>query len=298
MGKHSRALTSARAEELRKECEALYRKWHHAEFAEGDPLSLLDRTLSGEDLEILSFLVAGLSYGRVEQIQKSAKNLLLRLGGLGISGNGAGLSKYLKTSFHAESVAAALKGWKHRLNTARDLEDLFVGLSKTLQNYDSLGALFASCFDESPQKQIEKFCAHLLRACPRRVRSKKVWRGTGAEWFFASPENGGTSKRLLMWLRWMIRGSATGHRDEIDLGLWKDFADPSRLFVPLDTHIAQFALSRRLVKTKSPNWNVVAQLTKVFSELCPEDPARYDFAICQAGMRSFRAPRPRLVKGR
>ena len=95
----------------------------------------------------------------------------------------------------------------------------------------------------------------------------------------------------MMWLRWMIRS------DQIDPGLWvhalQDPALPppssTRLFWPVDTHIFRWARERRILKRKSPNWAAVEEITRAFRALTPEDPVRYDFALCQEGMRRVRS---------
>ncbi len=51
------------------------------------------------------------------------------------------------------------------------------------------------------------------------------------------PADGSASKRLFLFFRWMVR------RDEIDPGCWRS-VDPSRLIVPMDTHMARTCAER------------------------------------------------------
>jgi uncharacterized protein (TIGR02757 family) len=129
-----------------------------------------------------------------------------------------------------------------------------------------------------------------LRSTPKKTKGK--WRGTGAGWFFANPSDGSSCKRLLMWLRWMCR------KDAVDPGTWRELVpeqfekfrpDKNYIFWPVDTHILQWALQEGLVHRKTSSWALVKELSLFARQLCPEDPIKYDFAICHSGMLRFRA---------
>jgi len=253
-----------------------------------DPIGHLDPTLPAEDFEVASFIVAGLAYGRVEQIQKSVKALFERFVLLGIAPNSLGL-KILICEVRPEDLKKVLKGWVHRMNTGDDITSLCMTLQKLLLTHGSLCAAYQKSFDENPQKQLEQFCA-LFEA--KMVSKTKKWRGTGLSWFACSPANGTTCKRLQMWLRWMVR------KDHLDPGTWHspilvNAALPkpcaSRLFFPVDTHIFNWSKEMGITKRNSPNWKCVEEITEFFRKLHPEDPVKYDFAICHMMMRRFRS---------
>lgn len=267
---------------LRLELESLKARYHRAEGLERDPLGLIDRTLAPADQEIVSFVVAGLSYGRAEQIRKSSSDLFRRVGERGIAERLA----------RERDVSSVLEGWKHRLNTSDDLARLFARLGEILQTHGSLGRLFQKTWRENPTHHIEAFAAELTRDPAKSARGGP-WTGTGLRWFAASPADGGSCKRLMMWLRWMIR------KDDIDLGLWTagsslvDTAlpppQPARLFMPIDAHIFAWARKNKILSRTSPNWKSVVELTEFMRRANADDPVGYDFAICQAGMENFRA---------
>jgi uncharacterized protein DUF2400 len=96
--------------------------------------------------------------------------------------------------------------------------------------------------------------------------------------FFSSPAAGSPCKRLNMFLRWMVRGP-----DGIDLGLWK-FVPPSKLVIPLDTHIFRIARGLRLTRRRTANWKAAREITDHLKILDPEDPVRYDFALTRPGI--------------
>lgn len=253
-----------------------------------DPVGWLDRSLPDLDLELLSFLLQGISYGRVEQIQVSYLKLLKHFTSLGIAPNGQGLREWIKNNDpKSAETTRALKGWKHRLNTHADLQNVLQILKENFVDKDiSLAESFNQESSDTFESQIFKFCDLFENT---KKRSSKKWIGTGPQWFAPNPALGGTSKRLMMWLRWMIR------EDGIDLGLWKRMLqdrlkfDQSNLYIPVDTHVFRFARQWKLVSQKSPNWKAAKSITEALRRVDPADPVRFDFAICHAGKLAARA---------
>lgn len=272
---------------LRNELEALYVQYNNKEFLNWDPLGRVDPDLPPEDFELVSLIAAGLAYGRVEQAMKSLSALLERISTLKIQKNGKGLAHYLRNHFDKKTCGRHLKGWKHRLNTSHDIVLLFEGISLQLQNHASLCHVFQTCSNTNTKEQIEDFCE---KVAPLKQRPKGT-KGTGASWFFASPSRGSSCKRLMLWLKWMIR------EDEIDTGLWvksklvhKKLPRPSSrtLFFPVDTHIFKWAQQRDITLRKTISWAFVEEITAFFRSLNPEDPAKYDFALCHEGILEYR----------
>jgi len=83
-----------------------------------------------------------------------------------------------------------------------------------------------------------------------------------------------SSKRIWMYLRWMIR------KDAFDPGIWSSFK-PSELLMPLDTHAFWFARALGLTARKSPGPAAQIEITRNLRVLMPRDPVRYDFALTQ-----------------
>ena len=80
-------------------------------------------------------------------------------------------------------------------------------------------------------------------------------RSAGVCYFFPRPSAGSACKRLNLFLRWMVR------RDAIDLGVWTRVA-PSRLIVPLDTHVIRLGpLPAADALHVSPGWKMAAEIT-------------------------------------
>jgi uncharacterized protein (TIGR02757 family) len=72
-------------------------------------------------------------------------------------------------------------------------------------------------------------------------------------------------------------------KDAIDLGVWTRVS-PSRLIVPLDTHVIRLGRCLRLTRYRSPGWKLAAEITSSLRALNAHDPVRYDFSLCHVGM--------------
>lgn len=79
-------------------------------------------------------------------------------------------------------------------------------------------------------------------------------------------------KRLNMLLRWMARKDSP-----VDLGLWD--IDPSKLIIPVDTHVHRMALDLGLTKRRQADMKTALEITDAMREIWPEDPAKGDFAL-------------------
>ena len=84
-------------------------------------------------------------------------------------------------------------------------------------------------------------------------------------------------KRLNMLLRWMARKDSP-----VDLGLW--LIDPSKLIIPVDTHVHRMALDLGLTKRKQADMKTALAITDAMREIWPEDPTKGDFALFGYGI--------------
>ncbi|HET7826134.1 MAG TPA: DUF2400 family protein, partial [Anaeromyxobacter sp.] len=89
----------------------------------------------------------------------------------------------------------------------------------------------------------------------------------------------GASKRWNLFLRWMVRGP-----DAVDLGAWSGLVPRSALVVPLDTHVHRVSRCLGLTRRRDASWRTAEEITAALRRLDPEDPVRYDFALCHLGM--------------
>ncbi|MEE9614775.1 MAG: DUF2400 family protein, partial [Thermodesulfobacteriota bacterium] len=102
--------------------------------------------------------------------------------------------------------------------------------------------------------------------------------GAGVRFLFPSPEGRSPCKRLNLFLRWMVRRG-----DGLDFGLWKGVS-PSKLIIPLDTHIARISRYLGLTSRNSADWAMAEEVTDSLRKLDPLDPTKYDFSLSRLGI--------------
>ncbi len=85
------------------------------------------------------------------------------------------------------------------------------------------------------------------------------------------------SKRLYMFLRWMVRS------DDVDFGYWDGF-NKSSLYIPADTHILRMASNLGIIDKSEKGKKAVVKVTDFFKSLNPSDPAKYDFSLTRLGI--------------
>lgn len=249
--------------------ERAYREFHSHYYREKDPVSLAHRYPDAKDREVAAFFAACLAYGNVATILSSANRVLKALGA---SPHQTLLDGPLTDRF---------SGFKHRFTTADDIEILCHWLSGALRESGSLQAFFlkGSSETESMKTRLSSFVRRLTgQKVPKSLLARKTARERNLKYLISDPEMGSACKRLNMYLRWMVR-----HDDGVDLGLW-DGLQARTLMLPIDTHILKAIRYLGWSKSKQATWRVVEESTEQLRRYCPEDPIRYDFALCHLSM--------------
>jgi Protein of unknown function (DUF2400) len=104
---------------------------------------------------------------------------------------------------------------------------------------------------------------------------------------FPRPSAGSACKRWNLYLRWMVR------KDEIDFGDF-EFLSPRHLVIPTDTHVHRIARRLALTRRKTGDWKTAREITDALAAFDPEDPVKYDFALCRLGILEICRRSPRL----
>lgn len=220
------------------------------------------------DRELAAFVCAMLAYGRVPQIKKSAHQLLDPMA--------ASPHRWLTTATPAR-VAELTAHWRHRFNTGDDMRLLLLGLRSAYQKQGSLENVFTSgqmC--RTSQELIER-----VQNLTEKIYKWSSQFGRPAKSFsFLLPNAtaGGAFKRMNLFLRWMV---GTG---PMDFGLWKT-VDKAALIIPLDVHVLRQARSLGLTRRKGGDLRTALEITGALRRLDPNDPTRFDFALCHSGIR-------------
>jgi uncharacterized protein (TIGR02757 family) len=245
-----------------------YHRYHHPAYLVMDPLKFVREYTTSTDREVVGLLASSLAYGKVEIILNNITRVLKIVG--------KRPAEYIWTTSFTEKKHA-LKNFKHRFNHGADIAILFESMKMALREYGSLESLFGvdlSPDDESIRTALSGFVRRM-----RRYAKKIAPQNLNAFLFLLpSPDNGSTCKRLNMFLRWMVRRD-----DGIDLGVWNR-VKTSKLVMPVDTHVAAIGRKLRLSGRKSVDWQFAEEITTELKKLDPDDPVKYDFSICRAGM--------------
>jgi uncharacterized protein (TIGR02757 family) len=260
---------------LKTRLEALYSAYHHPAYMRLDPLEFVHRLSGRENREIGGLLCSSLAYGRVEQIRKSLEKIL------NITGNDI---FQFGVEVPLEQKIRMLSPVKHRFNSGADIALLLQTAGSVIQEKGSLEELF--CEGYKPSHSTIKLGLGTFVRSLRVVAKKAGIKPTAAfEFLFPNPGSGSTCKRLNMFLRWMVRKN-----DGIDFGIWSAVS-ASKLIIPVDTHVAAISRMLGLTKRKTVDWAMAEDITSALKKVSPDDPVRYDFSLCRAGMIDFRKTR-------
>ena len=259
----------AASPDLRPRLEALYASFDHPDAAT-DPINLVRPFTRAEDREVAGFCAAALAFGRVGSVLQSISALFNLMGPRPAA---------FVRAFEPDAHRARFAPLVHRWTRGADLMALVWILRSMLDESGSIEAFFASHDDPATPDigpALDAFCSRALAVDLRPVYGR-VPKRPGVCYFFPRPSAGSACKRLNLFLRWMVR------RDEVDLGVWRRVS-PSRLVVPLDTHVIRLGQCLRLTRYRSPGWKMAADITASLRALDAADPVRYDFALCHVGM--------------
>ena len=234
---------------------ALYQK---PNFINDDPISIPHEFSLKEDIEISAFLSATIAWGRRAMIMKNARGMMTILDN----------SPYDFILNASEKEINKSLNFCHRTFQGVDLQTFIYALRNIYQNHNGLEACFYTDKEDMSEgisnfKQTFFSIEHLQRT------QKHI----------SDPLKGSASKRLIMFLRWMVRPNNKG----VDFGVWKTL-NPSQLSCPLDVHTANVARKLGLINRKANDWKTVKELDVHLRSFCKEDPAKYDFALFGLGI--------------
>jgi len=265
---HHRTPTRVRRE-LGPRLEDLYRTFDHVNSA-SDPVHIVRRYTAPEDREVVGFCAAALAFGRVASVLNSIETLVAAMG--------PHPARFVR-SFDPARDRAAIDPVVHRWIRGRDLVALLLILQRMLREAGSIERFFVAGDDAAALDIGPALDAFSTRALETNLRPAygRVPQRPGVCYFFPRPSAGSACKRLNLFLRWMVR------RDEIDFGMWT-LVSPSRLIIPLDTHVIRLGRCLRLTRYRTPNWKMAAEITASLRAINPVDPVRYDFSLCHVGM--------------
>ncbi len=246
---------------MKARLEKHYSEYNKQKFIHPDPLEFLYNYKNNKDIEISGLIASSLAFGRVAQILKSVSFVL------GIMGDSP--TDYLKTASY-KSIQKDYKGFVYRFVREKEIIALLYAIKKIHDDFNSLESCFASgvsTHDETILNGLTFFDKEM---------NKRADNNLG--YLFADPAKGSGCKRMNLFLRWMVR------KDDVDLGIWESIP-PSKLIIPVDTHMHKIGQKLNFTKRKQANMKTALEITKGFADIAPNDPVKYDFALTRFGIR-------------
>lgn len=241
--------------------EALYREYNRREYVSPDPLEFLYHYDSAADREVAGLVASSLAYGRVASIRASVARVLSALGPSPASA---------VAECGCEELRERLHGFVHRFTKCDEAASFLCGIGRALIRHGSLERLFVSGYSgEDIMPAMESFAGAILD-----------YSGLPASHLLPRPSKGSACKRLALYLRWMAR------RDDVDPGGWHQSVSARHILIPLDTHMFRISRGMGFTRRKSADGRAALETTEGFRSICPEDPARYDFALTRFGIWS------------
>lgn len=229
--------------------------FNKAEFVLSDPISVPHSFSNKKDIEVAAFLTSTISWGQRITIINNAKKLMSLMDD----------APHDFILHHQPKDLKPFEKFVHRTFNSDDCLAYLHSLQNIYRNHGGLESTFSKAFSDSVNtlEAIEKV-RNIFFSTPHLPRTQK---------HFSSPAKNSATKRLNMFLRWMVRPA-----DGIDFGLWN--AIPAcKLIIPLDIHVSRAARKLNLIKTKQDNWKAAVELTEELKKFDENDPIKYDIAL-------------------
>jgi uncharacterized protein (TIGR02757 family) len=252
--------------------EDLYARHHRLENLYPDPLTFARGYRDPAEGEVAGLVAAALAYGQVNQIMETLRGVFARLS------SRPGRLILLSSPADLEELS---EGFSYRFHKNKDLALFLWLVRQALERGGGLLRLFLQG-DTTGEigPALTAFADAILSGDPRPIFPGRVLPSQHpVRHFLSSPGRGGAAKRLCLYLRWMAR------KDALDPGYWSGAVDPSRLVVPLDTHVARVGSVLGLTSRKTADWKMAGDITASLRRYDPADPVRYDFSLFRYGMR-------------
>jgi uncharacterized protein (TIGR02757 family) len=230
-------------------------------FITNDPISIPHQYTKKQDIEIAGFFAAMLAWGQRVTIIRKCKELLERMDN----------DPHQFIRFHKPKDLKVFQAFKHRTFNPTDALYFVESLRSLYSKHDSLeDAFILPANAENIEQGLINFHHSFFSLPDYPHRTKK---------HIPTPERKSTCKRLVMYLRWMVRSDNKG----VDFGIWKKIA-PSQLICPCDLHVDRVARKLKLIRRKQTDWQTAIELTNNLKKFDPTDPVKYDFALFGLGI--------------
>lgn len=235
-------------------------KYNHVDFIQDDPIQIPHLFTQKEDIEIIGLLTAIISWGNRKSIIKSAKKMLKLMDN----------DPYDFVMNVSDKELNKIKPLSiHRTFKGEDWVEFLINLKRIYSEHKSLeNVMLLEKGELNYYHALHRFREEFFR--DKNHRSTK---------HISSTYKKSSAKRLVMFLRWMVRKDNRG----VDFGLWEKHS-PAFLSIPLDVHTGNVSRELGLVTRKQNDWRTVEELDDVLRQLDNKDPGKYDFALFGVGI--------------
>lgn len=241
--------------ELKEFLDFKVEQYENSAFIDHDPIQIPHLFTRKEDVEIIGFLIATIAWGNRKSIITNGKKLVEIMENEPV--------EFIKNYTSNKDLK-----FVHRTFNAEDLDFFFRSLRSIYEN-GGLEKSFSLNEDfEGLKGRIHNFRTAFLSTV-HQARSEK---------HISNPLSNSACKRLVMFLRWMVRNSKKG----VDFGIWKSIS-PSELFIPLDVHTGNISRKLGLLSRTQNDWTSNEELIQTLRIFDKNDPAKYDFALFGLG---------------
>ncbi|RED97501.1 TIGR02757 family protein [Marinoscillum furvescens] len=249
--------------ELKDFLDAKVKQYNQPGFIEHDPVSIPHGYTKPQDIEISGFIAAVLAWGQRKTIISKCVEFFRMMDN----------DPHAFILNHTESDLKPFVNFKHRTFNGTDAR-YFISLFRYhYERFSSLEEAFVHAADTSSvdvESHLVSFYNYFFSLPDYPPRTRK---------HVSSPAKNSACKRLVMFLRWMVRADDCG----VDFGLWKRI-EPGQLVCPCDLHVDRVARKLGLITRKQTDWKTAQELTANLRKLDPEDPVKYDFALFGLGV--------------
>jgi len=237
-----------------------YEEYANEDFISLDPIQIPHYFNKKEDIEIAGFLTASIAWGQRPVILKNAKKMMQLME----------FDPHYFILNHGPADRIGFNDFRHRTMLSEDLLFFIESLQNIYKHHGGLEEVFLKGYQKGGIKEAIIYLNQAFFAIEHPLRTRK---------HVSNPSKNSASKRINMFLRWMVRQDKSG----IDFGIWKNIS-PSDLMLPLDVHTARNARQLGLLERKSNDWKAVEEVTQHLREYAPLDPIKYDFALFGMGI--------------
>jgi uncharacterized protein (TIGR02757 family) len=258
---------------LREHLDALLASSDAESTRRRDPVDFVHGYEEPRDQEIVGLVASSLAFGNAVAARRSIDRVLTALGP-----HPAATVEGAKPT----DLRRRLRGFVHRIYRGDHLASALSRAGRLLREHETLGNAFTH-FHRASGGDFREGLARFADALRGDTTSR------GLRHLVSDPRAGSACKRLVLYARWMVRPA-----DGVDLGLWP--IAPSELVIPVDTHIHRISRNLGLTHRRTATWATAEEITAALRKLDPEDPVKYDFALCHLGVSRECPSRPDPAK--